>query len=313
MADKFTPEEQKAFDDVQKEKADLGIVDEPVEEKTEEKKTEEEEVVEDDEESEDDSDEEDPSKQISTKEDEEDDEDEDKFDFKAYKKGLKEQLQSDFDKKLADAIAEAKKHKPDEKTTVDLESEIKALAKELDFDEDKVRKIIQVARKGTELSPEDKELLAEFKENRDYIKGKKEEDFMREQKEIFDTEWTSVIPVLKAQFPNATDEQLAQAKKEMDALSHTEKYSKTELDYIVFKEKAKFEKVLFSPKQKTFESGRAVDMSTTDEFPIFSNDMTPAQFEAFEKRRNAMMDSGQGRKVTVTSMGENGNIEEREE
>jgi hypothetical protein len=43
---------------------------------------------------------------------------------------------------------------------------------------------------------------------------------------------------------------------------------------------------LFSPKQKTFESGRLAPVATEEgEFPDFRPNMTPAEFAAFEKAR----------------------------
>ena len=159
----------------------------------------------------------------------------------------------------------------------ELEEDVKILAAELDFDADKVRKIIETARKGLILSPEDKQALEEFKST-------KADREAKEQESIFNEEWTA-LPV-KTQFPNASEEQLALAKETMDELAHSEKYHDVDMDYILFKEKETFDKILFSPKQTTFESGKFTPTATEDaEFPEFHPNMSPAEFERFEKAR----------------------------
>jgi hypothetical protein len=328
MAAELKPGEQEAIDAVQAEKAALGIPDEPSleEEKTqdaedkdksdENKDSKKEEVDEDDSE---DTDEKDSDEDDSDKDDESEEDDDTPLEqvpkktFKEYKENLKVELQKDFDQKLENMRKELTKGKPDEEKVEDLEAEIESLAKELDFDPSKVRRIIQVARKGLDndknkeaLSPEDKKVLEEFKQQK----------FMNEQKEIFDTQWNTVIGDIKKSFPNATDEQIKTAQKEMDKLCHTEKYHTYDMDAILFKEKAKFDKILFSPKQKTFESGRPAhteqdenDVSVPDNIA----DMTPAQFAAFEKRRDAAYDQSPRTKVRITTRDDRGNVIEREE
>lgn len=238
--------------------------------------------------------------------------------FKDYKKTLREEMQADFDKKLEAARAEFVKAKPDEKKTDILEDDLESLAKELNFDKDKIKKIIDVARKGIELSPEDKELLQVVKENKEYLKNKKDEDFMREQETIFNNEWSDFQKTLRTQYPNATEDQIAAAREQMDEIAHTEKYGQLELGEIFAVQKAAFEKTLFSPKQTTFEAGRPVQSRTEsdEDFTITPeklSSMTPSQFEAFEKRREAAMDDGTRDKVTITTRDDRGNVIEREE
>ena len=259
-------EAQRTFDAIQKEKAELGIPSEPEEdtpvvepepEKGPESKDEPKPVV--------------VKEEVSPKE------------YKDYKSRLREELQSDFDQKLEKLKSEMGKKTPDETKSEDLEDDVKALAKELDFDEAKVRRIIEVSRKGLQLSAEDKQALEDFKST-------KSEREAKEQETIFNEEW-STLPV-KNQFPNASEDQIKAAKEKMDELAHSEKYHNVDMDYILFKERETFDKILFSPKMKTFESGRLTPTSTEDaEFPEFNPNMTPAQFEKFERAREKATDN----------------------
>lgn len=294
--------EKAAFEAVQAEKAELGIPEEPVEAEPEE--TTQEEPTET--ESKDEETEEEPdSKEVSNK-----DEDETELDkvppktLKEFKQNLRAEMQSDFDKKLDDLRKEFTKDKPDETATEDLEDDIKKLAEELDFDEDKIRRIIEVARKDTsKLSDEDKSLLEDYKAEKE----------QREQDEIFRDEWETVLPSLKEKYPNATDDQLKQAREKLDEFAHSEKYHLTDIDYVLHKESEALGKILFSPKKTTFESARPAPVDDSEEFPEFSPNMTPAQFAAFEKKREKMMENIGTEKTKITTRDDRGNIIEREE
>lgn len=229
--------------------------------------------------------------------------DKEPFDFKAYKKELREELQSDYDKKLEELKAEYFKDRPNETVTTNIEEEIAKLAEEKEIDPEVLKRIIDVARKGVETSPEDKALLEQVK----VMQAEREET---EQQRIFETEFNTVLPTLKSEFPNASDEQMTKAKEMLDELSHTEKYHDKDMDYVVFKEKSEISKILFSPKKATFESARPVTFDENDEFPEFSPNMSPAQFERFEKGRERALDSMEPNKLRVTSRDDSGRIVE---
>lgn len=306
------PEDVKEFNDVQTELKELGLKADPVETKAEETTTPEAEEAPKEVESE----EVETETEVRTEEtvDEETEKPEQvfnrkKFDYKDYKQTLREELQADFDKKLEKMREEMSKSKPDDAKTEDLEEDIKRLADELNFDVDKTRKIVETARKGLEVNPEERKLLEETKT---FLEQEKQKAFLSEQKQIFDEEFNSVLPELKKQFPNASDEQINLAKAELDKLSHTEKYHTTELDYIVFKEKDLLGKVLFSPKQKTFESSRPFHQEPEEEYTRKSHDeivnMTPAQFEAHERRMNRLADESPKEKTRITTYDDSGRL-----
>lgn len=230
-------------------------------------------------------------------------------DFKDWKAKIKAELQADFDKKVSELGKEGKKDNPSETKTDDLEADIESLAKELNFDKEKVRKIVQTARKGLEMSTEDRKIISEFRDTK--VKTE-HENFIKQQEDIFKSEWEAVMPEFKKAFPNAKPEQIEKARAEMDKLSHTKKYQNTDLDYIVFKEKSVFDKILFSPKSRTFEDrqGAHEDNETDTELPTFRPDMSPAEFARFEKRRQNMIDSSPKEKIMVTQENERGVLEE---
>lgn len=72
----------------------------------------------------------------------------------------------------------------------------------------------------------------------------------------YDTEYSTVaVPQLKSFFPQATEAQILAAKEEVEKLACTEKYLKSPLDYIVFKEKDALS-AIFAPDRKGPEPTR---------------------------------------------------------
>lgn len=288
------PDELAAFNEVQREKEALGIVDttepepaepaEPTPQVVPETQTEEEPT---------------PSK-VADREPEPT-----PRDFKAYKAELRAELQADYDAKLESLKKEFATKAPEATTTEHLEDEIASLAKDLDFDPEKTRKLIEVARKGVEtVSPEDKKALEEYRA----------EKLEREQTEQFESEWNQMLPNLKTQYPNATPEQIEAAKSQIDELAHSDKYFQTDLDYVLFKEKDAIGKTLFSPKKATFESARPAAIETeTDEWPEITASMTPNQILAAERKREKMLDSMPANKLRITTRDDGGRVVERYE
>lgn len=231
-------------------------------------------------------------------------------DFKTYKAELRAEMQADYDSKVEKLREEFSKAKPNETKTENLEDEIKALATELEFDEAKVRRIVEVSRKGIEtLSAEDKALLAEYKTDKVARQAEAEE---KEQDAIFTQEWNQTLPSIKSQYPNATEAQIIAAKDKLDELAHSEKYHMTDMDYVLFKEKEAIGKILFSPKQATFESARPSAVQTeTEEWPEISANMTPNQLNAAIKQRERITEGLGSEKVRITTRDDRGHMIER--
>lgn len=324
----MNPEEQKAFDEVQAQKAEIGIVDtaedtteedknseESTEEKDDSKENNESEESEEDEDESDDDEEE--SEEDSDESDEDDSDDEESDDdeethhpkqvsLKEYK-NMKRELRDEI-KKLKD---EYSKKAPDEKVKTSIDDRAKKLAASLDFDVDKVKLILEEARDVALDEFQSKNVMSE--EDKKTFDSIKQQRFVESQEKIFNTQWDKTIGEIKKSYPNATPEQITKARSEMDALAHSKQHHTHEMEYILFKEKQKFDKILFSPKQKTFESSRPSVQSEEDtDFPEFNPNMSPAEFERFEKRRQSFSDTGR-EKVKVTGMNpKSGKIETRE-
>lgn len=250
--------------------------------------------------------------------------------LKRFKSELQDNLQKDFDAKFEKLKTELGQKKPDEEKTATLEEDVRELAKKLNFDEEKTRSIIEVARKGlVPLSAEDKQIIEDFKKSKQENTSKVEQ---MEQEQLFEAEFTTIVPTLKEQFPNATDEQLAKVKADLDIISHSEKYHELDMSEIVtltLNKEFKFvdpdtnaeiviqplSKTLFSPKQKTFESSHAAApiQDEVGELPDFNPDWTPAQVETWEKRRQNIMDSSGHEPLHIITSDDRGRAVERTE
>ena len=205
-------------------------------------------------------------------------------------------LQDEVDKYKKNPTAENKEAVAQAQTSIDEQAQ--ELATKLNFDLEKTKAILEAVLKITPqqqaaLSEEDKKVLASVKEK----------EIALEQQEIFNEEWTDLEKGLRTQFPNATQEQLDKAKATMKDLAYKDEYVEKEMDYILYKEKSAFDELLFSPKQKTFESGRAsVAQEPEGDLEEFNPNWTPAKVEAWEKQKNALMDS-EPEKVRIVSQG----------
>lgn len=208
------------------------------------------------------------------------------------REGVEKKLGEKYDKELSDLRAqllEAKKGNltPDENK--ELDSDIEATAKALNVKPEQLKEIVKLSRKSFDGELKDmKDKLSKY-EQREQV------DAVAEQEEIFNSEWDELSPSLKDQFPNASKEQNEKAYDLMDELSHSEKYQNFDLDYILFKEKAQFDRVLFSPRKKGFESSSTpehqVDEDDSDMFENTSKPMTFKDIEKMEKRTRAFEES----------------------
>lgn len=200
------------------------------------------------------------------------------------RKGLEIKFEEKYGKELSslrDEVAQFKKGNLTASESSDLKEDIAKAAKDMNIKETDLEQLINLSRKSAEKDINDmKSRLAKYEE-RDKV------DAMDEQVELFENEWGDIEPSLKEQFPNASKEQIAKAKEFMDEISHTDEYASADLDYIAFKNKAEFEKILFSPKQKTFESSSTAEGdidSEKEEKSIFDSSVSSkGSFKDLEK------------------------------
>jgi hypothetical protein len=127
------------------------------------------------------------------------------------------------------------------------------------------------------------------------------EDERRIEAEVthFNTEWEQLLPVLKRQYPNAGDAELAEAKKIMDEIAHSpeggivvnekQKILKPYgLDYLLFKNSEKFNTLLKLAKGKKSGEGASkeiVEVDDDQEIDLDPENMTPEKFKRSEQQK----------------------------
>ena len=196
------------------------------------------------------------------------------------REGLEKKLGEKYDKELSDLrtqLAEAKKGNLTPQENKELDADIETTAKSLNVKPDQLREIVKLSRKSFEKE------LKDLQDKVSKYESRTQDDEVAEQEEIFNGEWDEVMPSLKEQYPNATKEQLEKAYDQMDELAHSEKYQNYDLDYILFKEKSAFEKVLFSPKKKGFESGSTPEHNAEEGDEEMFTGKAPKSYSDFEK------------------------------
>lgn len=155
----------------------------------------------------------------------------------------------DKEAKLLGEIENLKNAKTPE-AKVEAEDEISKLAQELVTEEGRIspealKKLLDTAA-ARALPKESLEKIEAAKKIAD------------EQAEVayFDNEWGKLSDSLKKQYPNASQAQLDEAKKQMKEVAHTEQFHKFPLDYVLFKNQKDFDTILHTLPGKTLESGQ---------------------------------------------------------
>jgi hypothetical protein len=184
--------------------------------------------------------------------------------------GLKE-----LPKMVADAVKSALteialKPKGEQKEEAEIRAE--ELASELGLDSKGLAKILKVAvelaSKG-KASPELEEKLKELEGLRGIAKE-------QEMQVKFAKEWNDFLPTFQKRYPNAATELLKQAQELMDELAHSAKHHRHELDYILFKNRKKFDAVMkTAPKSKGGE--RTHRMGEEEYRPEEGEELTPIE------------------------------------
>lgn len=97
---------------------------------------------------------------------------------------------------------------------------------------------------------------------------------LMEDEKIFREEWDDFETGLKKDYPNATRQQMKEARQAMDDLAHAKQYADKEFDYVYFKNKDIFDEILTPKKSKTFESRETYISSESGE-----NELKPDNFK----------------------------------
>ena len=136
--------------------------------------------------------------------------------------------------------------------------DIDELAKEINADPEYLRKLKAIFLKDVKPANDEslKKDLADFKD----WKTKNQEVI---EKQLFEDEFSTVLPQIKSDFPKISDEDLKSVKQSLDKLSHSKEYHDKSLDYVVFKEKENLT-ALISPKKKGMETKERKDVASDD-------------------------------------------------
>ena len=136
--------------------------------------------------------------------------------------------------------------------------DIDELAKEINADPAYLRKLKTIFLKDVKPTDDEslKKDLADFKD----WKTKNQEVI---EKQLFEDEFSTVLPQIKSDFPKISDEEMKSVKQSLDKLSHSKEYHDKSLDYVVFKEKENIT-ALISPKKKGMETKERKDVASDD-------------------------------------------------
>jgi len=160
-----------------------------------------------------------------------------------------------------------------------------------------LKDIILKGIKSPEIDKDLKETLGKFE------KWQKD-NVMTMAKSEFETEFTSMIPVVKQMFPNVSESDLSKIKSEVDKIAHSKGWEDKDMDYILFKHKTNLEKFV-SPKKKGLESTDTNAEGDNIEFDFDPNadlsKMNSVQldkwYQAYNKaaKSEGLMKDGEGR------------------
>ena len=104
----------------------------------------------------------------------------------------------------------------------------------------------------------------------------------------FEKEWQSLTPELQKQYPNAKATELSEAKKLLDELGHSKEFHDKDLDYVVYKNRSKFDallKVAKNTKSGETTSKQIEDYNDDEDIDLDPENMTPDKMKAYQKRK----------------------------
>lgn len=135
----------------------------------------------------------------------------------------------------------------------EVDDEVKKMAEELGIDDpDNFQKVVAfLEKKISDKVKPDPELVKTLE---DYKKAQQD----KQDRDYFDDQWSEIVPQLEKEFPNADKKEIKVAKALMDKIWHSKKWHSYEIDYVFFKNKSEFAKVI-SPRNKGLETGGGVN------------------------------------------------------
>lgn len=194
-------------------------------------------------------------------------------------------------KELRDEI-KAMKSSPAKAEAAEVVDKVAELAKKYESDPEGLKAIMGVLKdevladleKSGKLS---KDLPDDIKKKLTLLDEYEKESKERKETAFFEKEFSAYVPDLEKQYPNAKSSELVEAKKLLNELSHSKEFHNYSLDYVVFKNKSKFDALLKVAKHS--KSGESASKQIVDdeekEINLDPEDMTPEKMKAYQNRQ----------------------------
>jgi len=207
---------------------------------------------------------------------------------------------------LESQLQEARAAKEDDDgSDEEIEEAATKLGEELGLDKAGIKKILETSLK---LSSKKSALPKDVQEKLKTIDELQAESKQSKEVAHFNKEWESLD--IKKQYPNAPKAALKEAQELMDKLAHSKDHHKHELEYILFKNKAKFETILkTAAKQKSGEGAKRVgteksyESQESDEDLVDIEEMNPSIMKAREaKELEARRNPGKDKDYKIYNM-----------
>lgn len=119
------------------------------------------------------------------------------------------------------------------------------------------------------------------------------ESKVKEEISHFNNEWTNLLPDIQKQFPNASQNELKEAKKIMDELAHSKDFHDKDLDYVLFKNQDKFSAILKVAKGKKAGETASKEIESSDDeedIDLDPENMTPEKMKRYQNRKLSIKD-----------------------
>ncbi len=177
-----------------------------------------------------------------------------------------------------------------EAANAEIEAAAKELGEELGLDTPGIAKIL---KKAVELSSKKSVLPKEIVDKLKELDKLTAQSRQAEEAAHFGKEWGALN--IQKQYPNASPAALKEAQELMDTLAHSKQHHKHDLDYILFKNKAKFDTILKTAgKGKSGETGKRVGRteeaeSEEDEAMVDIENLSPDVMRRREARDTAVV------------------------
>ena len=205
-------------------------------------------------------------------------------------------------KELRAELAEFKKSATtSEKSVVStIDSAVQEIANKRNLDPEGLAEILDAAEQKVMKKLEadgllKKDLAPDIIEKLKVLDKIQEEQKMKAEQIRDEQEWISILPDLQKQYPNAPANLLADAKKLMLEMAHTKAFHDKELDYVLYKNKEKFDSLLKVAKAKKSGETASKEFSKEDtgeeeDIDLDPENITPEKMKRYQNKKFGIKD-----------------------